>query len=179
MARAGPRTASRAAGETDPPCSERRPARVARASGTEGREAPGARSPRDSVPASEQKRSAARALPLPAGAWAPGAHRPPEIPEGERGAAGYQLPHLPTGGDPRQGTRGGPASLPAPEFKSTPVRLQGGLSCKTPAPEQLGHAPSVGGSSKAGASAVLVPPECVGRCPAWLSTFFVDVCTGG
>lgn len=139
--------------------------------GTEGPEAPDARSPRDSVPASEQKRSAG-ARPAPA-RGRPGSRCPPPAGDPRRRARCSRVPtatltdrrSIKAVYERRSGQPPGPQSLS--QLRSA---FRGGSSCKTRAPEQLGPAPSVGGSCKARAAAVLVPPEYVPHWPARLSS---------
>lgn len=90
--------------------------------------------PRDSVTASEQKRSAggrARALPLPWAGWAVRARcrRPDNASEGQPGTKShtYRRARRPAGV-----TEEDELASRVPEFKSTPVRLQGRVQLRDP-----------------------------------------------
>lgn len=101
--------------------------------GIQARSRPSARKPRDSVPASEQKRSSG-ARPAPARGHLDCPHPPPrrrpeEASEGQRGIQSYTYPQARNPGG--VGEEDQPASR-ASEFKSTPVRLQGRVQLRDP-----------------------------------------------
>lgn len=87
---------------------------------------------------------------------------PLETREGERGAAGHQVLHLPTAAIPGRGREDNqPASGP-PEFKSTPFRPQGRVDPQDPGSgDSWAPPPAEGLSCETCAAAVLVPPAYV------------------